>query len=122
VKLAKTAQAVLGMSLLGLTACGGAAPPTVVGSGSSAPMSTYAEASCSTLHGTLAKVEHDAVQQEQFVEANPSSPVSVIAEAWLPPGIYSKDLQTLAALIPTPGTLGVWGVQGVPSLVSCVCS
>ena len=27
-----------------------------------------------------------------------------------------------AACIPTPGTLGVWGVQGVPSLVSCVCS
>jgi hypothetical protein len=62
-------------------------------------MMTYAEASCSSLHGVLTKVEHDAAQQEQFVEANSSFPAPVIAEAWLPPGTYSKDLEALAAAV-----------------------
>jgi hypothetical protein len=78
-------------------------PPAATPRASPTPTVTYAEASCATLHGVLAKIEHDAVQQEQTVaivyKANPSFPQSIIAEAWLPPGTYSHDLQVLAAAV-----------------------
>jgi DNA-directed RNA polymerase specialized sigma24 family protein len=39
-------------------------------------------------------------------------------------GYTQKEIAEILGpdVTPTPGTLGVWGVQGVPSLVSCVCS
>ncbi|MBV9451097.1 MAG: hypothetical protein JO345_34940 [Streptosporangiaceae bacterium] len=98
-KLVNAAAAIVGMSLLGVAACGGSVPPAAVGSGNSAPMMTYAEASCSSLHAALTRVERDAAQQEQFIAANPSYSAPVIAAAWLPPGTYSKDLEALATAV-----------------------
>ena len=95
-KVAKAAPAILGILLLALAACGGAAhhPASTL---------TNAAASCSSLHDMLTKVEHDAAQQEQLVatvyRAKPSFPTSAIAKAWLPLGTYSKDLKALAAAV-----------------------
>ena len=65
---------------------------------------TYAEANCSSLRGTLTKAEHDAAQQEQSVKANPAYSASSVAEAWLAPGTYSKDLEALAAAVQPYGS------------------
>ena len=71
----------------------------------------YAEASCSALHGALAKVEHDAAQQEQFIEASQSFSATAIAEAWRTGSVVRSWLLDLIArgLAEDPELAGIKG-------------
>lgn len=111
---------ILGVAVIGLTACGSVPLSTSVVNVKQAPAPAYAQAKCSSLHRILLTVERDAQQQERTITSNTAHTASAIAKAWLPPDSYGKDLQALAAAVKPYGNARGSEVSRITSQAAAV--